>query len=102
MRDQRESALLGAEVGEAQRGIGVEHHAKAHIREVMALGDHLRSDQQATIGGLEATQDRTDAVVLADRIGVEAEHREAAVIEDVREIVLQALGAGAVARDGGG
>ena len=34
------------------------------------------------------------------RVGVEAEHGKASVVERLREIVLQALGAGAVAGEG--
>ena len=52
--DQRERALLGAEVGEAQRRVGVEHDAERDVREVVALGHHLRAEQQAGGGGLEA------------------------------------------------
>ena len=46
LRDQRERALLGAEVGEAQRRVGVEHDAERDVGEVVALGDHLRAEQQ--------------------------------------------------------
>src|SRR5205807_962881 len=42
LRDQGEGPLLGAEVGEAQRLVGVEHYAQGDVWEVVALGDHLR------------------------------------------------------------
>src|SRR4051794_23468450 len=47
LRDQRERALLRAEVGEAQRAVRVENDAERHVGEVVALGDHLGSEQQA-------------------------------------------------------
>ena len=47
LRDQRERPLLGAEVGEAQGRVGVDHHAERDVGEVVALGDHLRADEQA-------------------------------------------------------
>jgi hypothetical protein len=52
--DQRERPLLGAEVGEAQRRVGVEHDAERDAVEVVPLGDHLRADQHARAGALEA------------------------------------------------
>ena len=45
--DQREGPLLGAEVGEAQRRVGVQHDAQHDVGEVVSLGDHLRADQDA-------------------------------------------------------
>ena len=47
LRDQRESALLGPEVGEAERLVGVQDHAQGDVREVMSLGHHLRTHQHA-------------------------------------------------------
>ena len=60
--DQRECALLRTEVGEAQGGVGVKHHPERHVAEVVALGDHLRADQDPARGGsLEVTQERARA-----------------------------------------
>ncbi len=59
--DHREGALLGAEVGEAQGGVGVEHHAQRDVGEVVALGDHLGTDQHTRGCVLEAAQQRGDA-----------------------------------------
>ena len=44
---ERERPLLGTEVREAQRLVGVDHDAERHIPEVVTLGDHLRADQHA-------------------------------------------------------
>ena len=54
--DERERPLLGAEVREAQRGIGVEHDAERDVGEVVALGHHLGADQQARRGRGEALE----------------------------------------------
>ena len=48
--DQREGALLGAEVGQPQRAVGVEDDAQGDVGEVVALGDHLGADQHARLG----------------------------------------------------
>ena len=101
--DQRERALLRAEVGEAQRGVGVEHDPERHVAEVVALGDHLRADQDPRGRRLEAAQHRAHADPAPPRprhVRVEAEDGEAPVVERGRELVLHALGARAVARDG--
>ncbi len=57
--DERESALLGTEIGEAQGCVRVQYDAERDIGEVMALGDHLRADQHTRGRRLEATQDRS-------------------------------------------
>ena len=104
--DQGEGALLGAEVREAQGGVGVDHECQLHVGEVVSLGDHLGSDQnaQAFLSRLEAAEDRGGTGVgglrgaRQDRVGVEAEDREVALVEDGGEVVGQPLGPGAVAR----
>ena len=98
--DQRERALLRPEVGEAQSGVGIEHDPERHVAEVVSLGDHLGANQDSRGGRLEATQQRAYAIVLttgAGHVRVQAEHREAPIVERGREIVLHALGARAVA-----
>ncbi len=97
--DQRERPLLGAEVGEAQRGVGVEHDPQAHVGEVVALGDHLGSDQHARTGRLEAAQ-RADAAAPASATTSASRRKTgASASKTLRQLVLQALGAGAVAGD---
>ena len=85
LRDQREGALLGAEVRKAQRGVGVEDDAEADVGKVVALGDHLRADQDAAVGRLEAAQDRTDASVLPPTMSASRRNTgKSTVVEDVR------------------
>src|SRR5919201_3502895 len=54
LRDQGEGALLRTEVREAERGVGVEDDAEDDVREVVALGDTLGSDQDAGLSLVEA------------------------------------------------
>ncbi len=82
LRHEREGALLCPEVGEAQRLVGVDDDAELDVREVVALGDHLRAEQDPAIGALEGGQhDRRIA-----RIAVQAEDRPG-------QLGLEALGA---------
>src|SRR3954468_5426829 len=92
LRDEREGPLLGAEVGEAQRRVGVEHDAERHVGEVVALGDHLGPDEHPALRLLERSEHRGGP----GRVRVEAEHGMAGL----RELVLEPLGAGAVPADG--
>src|ERR1700683_1634843 len=82
--DQRERALLRAEVGKAQGGIGVEHDPERDIAEVVAPGDHLRADQDSRGRRLKAAQYSTHTILLPTPTGyisIQAEHREAPVVE---------------------
>ena len=85
----------------------------------MPLGDHLRADQHAAVGGVEAREKRPGRLVvaalardgLAGRlrggtgtasrrdVGVEPQDGEAVAAEHAFELVLEALGARAVAGD---
>ena len=94
--DQRERALLGAEVREAQRRVGVEHDAERDVREVVALGHHLRAEQQPGGRGVEAGEQLGDGVLVGRGVGVEAEDRH---VERAPQLGLDALGARAVAGD---
>ena len=98
--DQRERALLGAEVWEAQRRVGVEHDAQRYIREVVALGDHLGPEQQPRRRGGELRQHARRGVLERSRVGIQAPDREPGRAEALHDqLVLDLLGPGAVARD---
>ena len=100
LRDEREGALLGAEVREAQRRVGVEHDGERDVGEVVALGHHLRADEHAGRARLEAGAGRRRRrLARGGDVGVEAQHREVAVAERLGQLVLEALGAGAVTCD---
>ena len=73
LRDEREGALLGAEVGKAQARIGVEQDAEDDGAEVVALGDHLGADEDAALGGVEGAEHPGVGALRARRVGVEPE-----------------------------
>ena len=89
--DERERALLGAEVGEAQRRVGVEDDAERDVGEVVALGDHLRADEHPARRCLERGEHARAAR------GVSASSRKTG-LAGAGELVLEPLGARAVAR----
>ena len=66
--DQRERALLGAEVGKPQVGVRVLDDGQLHVREVVALRDHLRADQdRRRRGARSARRTRGDAALAPRR-----------------------------------
>ena len=102
LRDQRERALLGAEVGEAQGGVGVEHDAERARRG--SRGPWRPSACRSARPRAAASKRRSIAAARRARrrrsVGVEPEHREARRRRSIAESsCCEALGAGAVARD---
>jgi len=96
LRDQRERALLGPEIREAERLIGVEDDAEGDVGKVVALGDHLRADENPGGRRLETLQGSS---TLGQRgcVGVQTEDREAVPAKRRPELVLDALGSCSVA-----
>src|SRR3954471_9445048 len=88
---QGEGALLGTEVWEAERGVGVEDDPERDVREVVPLGDHLRPYEHAARRLLEATQEVEDGAPAAGDVRVEAEHRQRR--QRAVELRLEPLGA---------
>ena len=72
--EQRERALLAAEVGPREALVGVDRGSQPEIAEVVALGHHLRADEHG--GGLagEALERRLEAPAALGGVGVEAQH----------------------------
>ena len=93
---ERERALLGAEVGEAQRGVGVQHDAERHVREVVPLRHHLRADEHARGRRLEAPAARPRCPTCA--AASESSRKTGSGSTRPRELALELLGPGAVAR----
>ncbi len=91
--DHREGALLGAEVGEAQRRVGVEDRAQRHLGEVVALGDHLGADQDRAARLVEAAEDAGVGAASGGGVGVEPEDRHR--VEAAGQQRLDLLGADA-------
>ena len=94
---ERERALLGAEVGEAERGVGVDDHSQRDIGEVVPLRHHLGPHQHAGPRGVEAPEQVEHRAPARYGVGVQAEHRQRG--DHALELALEPLGAGAVAGD---
>ena len=97
--DHREGALAGAEVGEAQGGVGVEDRAQGHLGEVVALGDHLGADQDGALGLAEGGEDAGVGTAPGGGVGVEPEDRHRR--QPLGQQRLDLLGADAGARERG-
>ena len=91
LRDQREGALLGAEVRQAQRAVGVEDDAQRDVGEVVALGDHLGADEDAATRRARTRRARSACAAPGGAVGVEAEDLERR--QQLVELGLHALGA---------
>ena len=67
-------ALAGPVRSAEQRLIGIEHHAQGDRRIIMPLGDHLRTDQNAGLAGLQLLQPRFKCFARSNDIAVDAQH----------------------------
>ena len=76
LRHELERALLGAEVGQREPGVGVDDRGERDAREVMALRDHLRADEDGPVGGREALERLAERARLRGRVGVEPDPLE--------------------------
>ena len=94
--EYRAAGAVRAAVREAPCRISVENDAERHVREVVALRNHLRPDEHAGVGLLEAGEDSRDRRTLGGRVGIEAEHRQWG--SEIKDLVLELLRAGAMAR----
>ena len=95
--DERKRPLLSAEIGKPQRGVGVEHDAQRDTVEVVSLGHHLRANQHTGGGPVEALQDLGCAAFERCDVGIEAEHRVVLLSQRMSQLVLETLGAEAMA-----
>ena len=94
--DERERALLGAEVGEAQRLVGVEDDAERRRRGSRGPWRPSGCRRAAPRARRRSARAARDRVLGRAGVGVEAEDRDA---ERLGELGLEPLGARAVARD---
>ena len=91
--DGLRQALAGAKVGREQALVGVENADQRHGRKVMALGQHLRADQDVGAAVARGGQVRVERPAPARAVAVHAQHP--VVREQRRDVGLDALGAGA-------
>ena len=89
----REQALAGAVVLREQRGIGIEHADERQLLEVVALGDHLRADQDVDVAAVHRVERFLCAALPARGIGVDAQ--DARLREQRLQAFLDALRAAA-------
>ena len=89
LRHELERALLGPEVGQREPGVGVDDGGERDAREVVALGDHLRSDQHRPVGGGEAIERLAERTRLGGRVRVEPDPLELG--DALRELRLEPL-----------
>ena len=68
--DELEGSLGGTEVGEVQRGVGVDHAYKRHVGEVEAFGDHLRAEEDVDFVIAETHERSLVAARFLHRVGV--------------------------------
>ncbi len=94
---QLERALLRAEVGQAERPVGVDDHRQLDPGEVVPLGDHLRPEEDGP-GRLAETAERRSGELGAPRtVGIETDRHELG--ELTGQLTLEPLRACAEARD---
>ena len=71
-----ERALLRPEVREPEPGVRIHDRGERDAREVMALRDHLGSDEDDAIGGGEPLERLLERTALRSRVGVEPDPLE--------------------------
>ena len=90
--EQRERALLGAEVGHGQADVGVDRRGQPDVGEVVALRDQLRADEHRALRPREAIEHRLQRALPRRHVRVEPQHLEGR--EALLEQRLEPLGAG--------
>ena len=74
--DELERPLLGAKVGHAEAGVGVDDRGQLDPGEVVALGDHLRPEQHGAVGLPEAPQRGGQRLGIRRGVRIEADQLE--------------------------
>ena len=97
--EQLEGALTGAEIGNVQAEVCVEHTNEGDIGEVQAFGDHLGADDDVDFALAKFLQGITQRVFTAHGVGVDA--CDSCLWEYFFDDTLYLLGAVALAADGG-
>ena len=78
-----------AEIRAEQALVGVQHHHQGDARKVVALGDHLRADQDARLAAGDPANYLLDVAALAHHVAIEA--GDGHVREQLRQRFLDAL-----------
>ena len=93
LRERRVQPLGGAVVGGDQRAVGVQHADQREQREVVALGEQLRADQDVGLAARDALQRARELAAAARAVAVDA--HDARLREARGERFLDALRAAA-------
>ena len=72
LHEQREQALRRAEVAAEEGTVRVHGRHQRHATEVVALGHHLRADEDVDVAGMDGTQARFERALGAGAVGVDA------------------------------
>src|SRR6185437_6921812 len=72
LRQQLEGAFRGAKVGKAERHIRANNSNQRDAVDVVALGDHLRADQEIEFAVAERMQGALEVRMAVDSIAIEA------------------------------
>src|SRR6476661_1929586 len=70
--EKLESAFAGAEIGHMQGEVGVDESDQRYVREMQALRDHLRADENVDLDGAKIPQRFALRFLTGHRIGVHA------------------------------
>ena len=70
LRDQLERPFGGAEIGQVQGRVGIDHPDQRDVGKIQPLGDHLRAQQDADLARAKRRQRPLVAAVGLHRVGV--------------------------------
>ena len=91
LRQQLKRSLRGAKVRQRQRGIRRENSDQRHEREVVSLGDHLRSDQNVDLALSKTAKHALEVANVLHGVAVDAS--DARIREQFPQVGLDTLGA---------
>ena len=72
LRQQLERALGRSEVREAEADVGGDHADQRHVGKVVALGDHLRADQDVDFAARDFLERLDEAALAPHGIAIDA------------------------------
>ena len=99
LHQEREQAFRRAKVAAEERRVGIDRGDEADAAKVVALGDHLRADQDVDLARVDGAERRLERAFPARAVGVDA--RDPRFGKQRRELLLEALGAATDRRDVG-
>ena len=83
--------LAGAEIREAEPDVGGDHADQRHLREIVALRDHLRADQDVDLAAGDLLENLDETALSPHRVAIDA--RDAGRRKQLPDLGFDALGA---------